>query len=230
MGLLSKSSSSTGSAASESASDAVDIARTKARRRLIGAAVLLGVGVVAFPLIFETQPRPIPVDIAIAVPSRDDAKPLTMPAAPRAVAPTEPAVVAPPASQAVPVKPAKKLPDIVEKAEPPKPVAATSKPAVATPKPAETKPAETKPQPSASAVPAASRLVIQVGAFAEDEAVREVRSKVEKLGLKTYIQTVDTKEGKRTRVRIGPYSSRDEVDKAAAKLKSTGLTVSVLEL
>jgi DedD protein len=31
----------------------------------IGAVVLLGIGVIAFPLLFESQPRPIPVDIAI---------------------------------------------------------------------------------------------------------------------------------------------------------------------
>ena len=42
-------------------------ARAQARRRLIGAAVLLGVGIVGFPLIFETQPRPVPSDIAIEI-------------------------------------------------------------------------------------------------------------------------------------------------------------------
>ncbi|MEO7854874.1 MAG: SPOR domain-containing protein, partial [Rubrivivax sp.] len=40
-------------------------ARTRARRRLIGAVVLLGIGIVAFPLIFETQPRPVAVDLPI---------------------------------------------------------------------------------------------------------------------------------------------------------------------
>ncbi|MEP6874862.1 MAG: SPOR domain-containing protein, partial [Burkholderiales bacterium] len=39
------------------ASDAVQQARTRARQRLIGAAVLLGIGIVGFPLVFETQPR-----------------------------------------------------------------------------------------------------------------------------------------------------------------------------
>jgi DedD protein len=40
----------------------------------------------------------------------------------------------------------------------------------------------------------------------------------------------DSKEGKRTRVRVGPFSSKDEADKAAAKIKTLGLTVTILSL
>jgi len=68
-----------GSSASEApragTPDPVQAARTRARRRLIGAAALLGVGVIGFPLLFETQPRPIPVDIAIEIPKKEEAKP-----------------------------------------------------------------------------------------------------------------------------------------------------------
>ncbi|MDE2398697.1 MAG: SPOR domain-containing protein, partial [Burkholderiales bacterium] len=46
----------------------VEAARLRARRRLIGAIVLLAVGVIGFPLVFETQPRPVAVDIPIVVP------------------------------------------------------------------------------------------------------------------------------------------------------------------
>ena len=56
----------------------VQAARTRARRRLIGAAVLVGVGIIGFPLLFETQPRPIAVDIPIVIPSRDNAPPLAL--------------------------------------------------------------------------------------------------------------------------------------------------------
>src|SRR4051794_22210996 len=68
----------------------VEAARTQARRRLIGAVVLLAIGVVGFPLIFETQPRPVAVDIPIEVPARKDgssAAPTSPPPAP-AAAPT----------------------------------------------------------------------------------------------------------------------------------------------
>jgi len=62
-----------------SAADDVQVLRTRARRRLIGAAVLVAAGVVGFPLIFETQPRPIPVDLPIEIPRKETAPPLVVP-------------------------------------------------------------------------------------------------------------------------------------------------------
>ena len=51
--------------------EAVREARARARRRLMGATVLLVTGVILFPLLFETQPRPIPVDLPIEIPARN---------------------------------------------------------------------------------------------------------------------------------------------------------------
>jgi DedD protein len=48
--------------------------RLQARRRLLGAAVLVGLAIVAFPLVFETQPRPVPMDLPIVIPSREAAQ------------------------------------------------------------------------------------------------------------------------------------------------------------
>ena len=50
----------------------IDAARTRARQRLVGALVLLAVGVIGFPLLFETQPRPLSPDTPIVL-SRDGA-------------------------------------------------------------------------------------------------------------------------------------------------------------
>ncbi len=61
--------------------DAVQRARTRARQRLIGAVVLVGIGIIGFPLVFETQPRPIPVDIPIEIPRKEGAVALPMPPA-----------------------------------------------------------------------------------------------------------------------------------------------------
>ena len=94
--------------------DAVQRARTRARQRLIGAVVLVGIGIIGFPLVFETQPRPIPVDIPIEIPRKEGAATLPMPPARAPVLPgagagagavversAEPAA-APPASPAKP--------------------------------------------------------------------------------------------------------------------------------
>jgi DedD protein len=100
--------------------------RTRARRRLIGAAVLLAVGVIAFPLLFETQPRPVAVDIPMVIPAREGATPLSPPARPAraasggigdasglaATAPAQPIipVTRAPADQAAPAPPAATVP------------------------------------------------------------------------------------------------------------------------
>lgn len=209
-------------------------ARVRARRRLIGAVVLLGVGVIAFPLLFETQPRPIPVDIPIVIPPRDGAPPLALPAPKPAAKPaaSAPVVAVPaPTPPSVPVadKPVETPTPVppVKTSEPP----ATQKPAVAAAQPQKPmpppKPAPEAPKPTA---PVAGRFVVQIGAFAEASAVRDVRGKAEKAGLATFTQTVNTADGQRTRVRVGPFASREEAEKAAAQAKAAGLGSSVLTL
>mgnify|MGYP000597222929 CR=1 FL=1 len=74
------------------------------------------------------------------------------------------------------------------------------------------------------------RFVVQVGAYSEAAKLREVRQKLEKAGLKTYTQVVDTKDGKRTRVRVGPFGSTAEADKVAARIKGLDLPAAVLKM
>jgi len=69
-----------------------------------------------------------------------------------------------------------------------------------------------------------------VGAFADAQRAREVRLKLERAGLKTYTHVAETSEGKRIRVRLGPFSTRAEAEKAAAKAKSLGLQAAILTL
>ena len=71
---------------------------------------------------------------------------------------------------------------------------------------------------------------MQIGAFADDAKMHEARGKVEKLGMKTYTQPVDTPTGKRIRVRIGPVATKAEADKMATRLKADGLQAVVLAL
>jgi DedD protein len=230
MGLLDIFKRQGAAGAASAASEPVEAARARARRRLIGAVVLLGVGVVAFPLLFETQPRPIPVDIPIEIPSRDGQPPLALPPPKVAAAP------ATPAASALPSATKASAPSVVSSAAEsrvaagpsdaaPKETSPRAAPAVAPPAPA--KPA---PEPAKPAAEAPGRFVVQVGAFAEAAAVRQARAKVEKLGLASYTQVVDTSNGPRTRVRLGPFDTRDEAEKAAAKLKAAGLPGAVLTL
>ena len=55
--------------------------------------------------------------------------------------------------------------------------------------------------------PAAARFIVQVGAYGENKTAQDVRGKIEKLGLKTYAQAVDTADGQAASVSAsGPFS------------------------
>ena len=49
-------------------------------------------------------------------------------------------------------------------------------------------------------------------------------------GLKTYTQVIESDAGKRTRVLVGPFTSRHEAELAAAKIKRAGLPANVIAL
>jgi DedD protein len=80
------------------------------------------------------------------------------------------------------------------------------------------------------AAQAEGRFVVQVGAFADVAKARETRLKVEKAGLKTYTHVAETKDGKRIRVRVGPFATRAEADKAAHRIKELDLPAAILTL
>jgi DedD protein len=75
-----------------------------------------------------------------------------------------------------------------------------------------------------------ARFIVQVGAYADAARVKEARAKLESAGLKTYAQVVETKDGPRTRVRLGPYLDKAEADRVAQKVKSLDLPAAILSL
>ena len=278
----------------------IETVRRRARHRLLGATVLVLAGVIGFPLLFESQPRPVPVDFEIDIPSRQAAKPHVpaseaepaqdmriagldeseefVPAAPVApmasAVPAAPAVPAPklaqPSVDQAALVPPAPLPPVVKPA-PPAPDAAVvpalpvikpqPKPEAESParKPVESRPAEKpvdkpaekpvkaseesaraqallegKPVPTSSAEPdkaaAKPRHIVQVGAFVDPNLAQEARMKLERSGLVTYTQISNTPDGPRTRVRLGPFLTRAEADKAAAKARALGLSAAILAL
>lgn len=230
---------------SNTPAESVEALRRRARHRLIGASVLVVVGVVGFPLLFDTQPRPVSTDIAVDIPDRAAATGKSSKATPTKSAPldagaglgpkeevvtakSEPALAVASKVEAKPEAKVEAKPDV-------KPEAKTeSKADVKSEAKQEAKPeakAEVKEDKTDAAnKDAAQRFVVQVGAFADEAKSREVRAKLEKAGFKTYTHVADTKEGKRTRVRVGPFTSRDEADKAASKIKQLQLQPQVLTL
>lgn len=210
--------------------ESVERMRQRARHRLVGATVLVLIGVIGFPLLFDKQPRPIAVDTPIDIPDKNKVPPLTLPATPASSL----AAVAPVAVP--PVVPAASAPQsvvITETAEPPKvakPEASAVSAAVVA-KPTEADKVQALLDGKAAQEPAATgRFVVQVGAFADPVRAREVRLKLERAGLKTYTHVADTKDGPRTRVRVGPFSSKAEAEKTVEKIKKLNLPAGLLTL
>jgi DedD protein len=206
-------------AAQAEQAEQVQLLRQRAKHRLIGAAVLVGIGIVAFPLVFETQPRPVPMDLPIVIPSQDSPAGAL---APTARPPQLPASL-PEAAQAQarvtePVPP----PAVVE--EP------AEEPAQPAPAPVAAKPERQATASTAKPAEGAARYVVQVGAFADKKSAQDARERLERKGLKTYAQVAQTKEGERIRVRLGPFTAKADADKAAAMAQSVGLAGKVLTL
>lgn len=218
---------STSQSQSGAPAENLDTVRKRAKHRLIGAAVLVLVGVVGFPLLFDSQPRPIPVDIAIEIPARQSVKPLAI-ATPASATPAPSVSPATPAPDPAPVASPAAVASVTP--VPAAPVAAVPAASRVADDSARAKALlEDKPVVAANES-AELRLVVQVGAFADAAKAREVRLKLEKAGLKTYTQVADSKDGKRTRVRVGPFANKAEADQAALKIKALDLPATILSL
>jgi DedD protein len=213
--------------------ESVERLRQRAKHRLVGATVLVLIGVIGFPMLFDKQPRPIAVDTPIDIPDKNKVLPLVLPETPgpsvAAVAPVAPVAPASPPESVV----------ITESAQPAKPEPAVEKPPAAVPA---TTPATAK-RTEADKVQAlldgkqadakagvTERFVVQVGAFADPARAREVRQKLERAGLKTYTHVAETKDGQRTRVRVGPFTDKADAEKAAEKVKTLNLPAALLTL
>lgn len=242
-------------APSASVPESLESMRKRARHRLIGAAVLVLLGVICFPLLFDSQPRPIAVDIAIEIPDKNKVKPLRAPApANSASVAAKPAasaevVVAPTVASASTV-PASRVAAgtvssdgmITEYASKPEPKPQAKPESKPVDKPVEKAADKAPAQEAAKASAAASakeadkkpavegRFVVQIGAFADAAKAHEARMKLERAGLKTYAQVIESKDGRRIRVRVGPFPSKHEAEKVGEKIKKLDLPVGILEL
>ena len=242
-------------ALSNTPAESVEVIRKRARHRLMGSVVLVLGAVVGLPLLFDSQPRPVAIDTPIVIPDRNQVAPLTAAVAPKTGSVKEPTPVqadpAPPETAAVAksavansagLDPNEEVVSKTGKPEPKvdlKPEAKTEAKPEAKP---DSKPevrADTKEADKAKALldgkeapksEQSVRSVVQVGAYAEMAKAREVRAKLESAGFKTYTQEIDTKDGKRIRVRVGPFPSKEEAEKTAEKIRKLNLQTSVLKL
>jgi DedD protein len=213
--------------------------RTRARHRLIGASALLLAVAIVVPMLLDPEPRPVSENIPIDIPSeRAPFTPrLSLPPVPAADAAGTPPPDQAPAAAVVksdaPVEPRpEKRADA--KGEASVSAATTKTEAIAD----EAKPVKAEApkadEPRKAAEPAgaskAGKFAVQAAAPASEKAAREMADRLKKGGFTVYTEKVETKDGTRYRVRVGPYATRDEAEKARARLKSQGTVGNLVAL
>lgn len=84
-------------------------------------------------------------------------------------------------------------------------------------------PAETKPADSKAAAKSGEFLVL-IGAFSNDANVKSLKAKLSEQGIKAFSEPLDTPQGKKTRVRAGPFPNREAAEKALQKMQRIGVS------
>jgi DedD protein len=184
--------------------DAAEI-RRRGRQRLIGAIAIVLLLVVFVPMLLDSEPRKAPDEPSLDIPSKDTAPALPPPAPASTTAAATPAAPAPASTTAAATPPA---PAAEPAAEPPKAISEAPKPAA----------------------PRLEGFAVQVGAFRDEAKLKGARDKLAAAGIPHYTERLDTASGPLTRLRAGPFPTRQAADAAAAKLKQNALPSQVVPL
>lgn len=224
--------------------------KKRARRRLVGAVAFVSVAAVVLPVIMDQEPRQPVQDVEIRIPGQDDkafapkfaVMPVDKPAAAARPRPEPSPVLDARGGSASETPNARVLETTRDEASrPEKPADKASDKAVAKPadkaeaKPAEKtadKPVRTEDAKRAAAIldgkPAApvkaGEHLILIGAFANEANVRILKEKLTQEGIRVFTEPLETPQGKKTRVRAGPFPTREAAEKALAKMQKIGVS------
>ena len=200
--------------------------KKRSRRRLVGAAALALLAAIILPMVMDQEPGSPAQDIQVSIPDREADAALARPTAgPSTAAGPQ---VAPPSDEPPPGADA----DVSDPIQ-------TSPAAPAAPAPGRTparvEPAA-KPAPPSNddaaraaalledrkpaAAPASGSFVVQIGAFGEPAKATAIGSDLKGRGFAAYTE----KAGAVTRVRVGPFRSREEADRTAERLRLAGVS------
>jgi len=230
--------------ASSTSPEASEI-RRRGRRRLLGAVTLVLLAVVFVPMILDNEPRPKRTEPSLIIPNRELAKPLPQPApAPpdatsaHGVTATTSAASAQGTTAATAPKPATTAATPSAKAAQAaqEPATAPASPAAPTaasgaPKPATVAVAPPKaPEKDSAGAPKLEGFAVQVGAFRDEAHLQQVRQKLTAAGVVHYTERIDSGGAPVTRLRAGPFSTREAAESARATLNQAALEGQVVPL
>lgn len=226
-------------------SDNVEL-KKRARRRLVGAAALALLAAIILPMVMDQEPSGPAQDIQVTIPDRDADNTLSRPIASRPARDPDPQLAPPPEEQppaaVSPEAPRQETGASVPPAQRPAPAPATPDvprvPGSASAAVEPVKPAAKDGLPDSaraqailegkqalpSAAVAGSAFVVQVGAFGDGGKAASIAADLKRRGFPAYTERV----GAMTRVRVGPFGGRDDAEKAAQRVRASGMGGSVV--
>ena len=194
-------------------SEDVNALKRRGRRRLVGAIALVLAAVIVLPMVFESDPRGSAPPVSVRIPGEDDASftPKVTPKAPEK-APEKAAAKAPEkAVEKAVEKVAEKAPEsVVEKPAPQVEIKITK---------GSDKPAAVE-RAKAEAVLVGEQFMVPAGAYVDPVGVID---KLKAAKIPYFTEPIATKDGTVTRVRAGPFASREVADRVQKQLKELGL-------
>lgn len=172
----------------------VNTLKRRGRRRLVGAIALVLAAVIVLPMVFDSEPKGSAPPVSVRIPGEDDTG-FTPKVTPKAPPEklTEKTV-----AKAI-EKPAEKA--IEKQTEMPTPSAEAER-------------------SRAEAALADAQFIVPAGAYHDPDGVIE---KLKAAKIPYYTEAVATKQGQVTRVRAGPFASRDAAERALRQLRELGL-------
>lgn len=199
--------------------------RRRGRRRLLGAVTLVMALVVFVPMILDSEPRPPRSEPSPAIPPKENATPLPVPS-------PAPTPVEAPAAAPSPSRPPHggngPGPNVPAQAPDKAPISASGEvlpPSSSQAPQADNASSSRAPQggngPGSNSTSTSPRLegfAVQVGAFREEERLKQARAKLEAAHVPHYTERVAGSGGPITRLRAGPFPTREAAEAARAKL------------
>ena len=187
----------------------VNTLKRRGRRRLVGAIALVLAAVIVLPMVFDSEPGSSAPPVSVRIPAEDETgfTPKVTPKAPPEKPTAKPAEK--PVEQPVEKQIEKSLAKVEEKP------AATSD--------SERARAEAAEKERAERALAETQFIVPVAALANPEKLQELLTTLKTAKLPYYTEPIATKQGPVTRVRAGPFASREAAEKALQQLRNLGL-------
>jgi DedD protein len=192
----------------------VDTLKRRGRRRLVGAIALVLAAVIVLPMVFDPEPRQTPTTVNIRIP-REDAGTFAPKGAPRppTPAPARPTEADRPAAGSQQPAGAAAASKVTQE---PRQSAKPAEQAVA-------KPPADRERERAEAALSNAEYMVPVAALSSADRVKALTGKLASAKIPYYTERVSTVSGQVTRVRAGPFASREEADRARVRIERLGL-------